>query len=83
MDNGGNTNKTLLSNESGKYLTSRTSTASKSIVVRSILLEVVNSKVLIILRPKEDEGGSRSGHGGGDPSQGNFMYNRLRGVLSC
>lgn len=60
IDNGGNTNKTSLSKEGGKYLTSRISMLSKSIVVRSdldLLLDFVNLKASKKFKQKENEVG--------------------------
>lgn len=56
VDIGGNKNKISPSKESGKYLTSRTSIVSKSIVVRLdlyLFLDFVKFNVLTMLNPIE------------------------------
>ena len=52
IDNAGNIHKTSPSKEDGKYLTSRTSILSKSIVVR---LDFINFKASITLKRKKNE----------------------------
>ena len=82
---GGKKNKISPSREGGKYLTSRTSMLSKSIVIRldlDLLLNLVNLKASTILECKEDEKMWRGGCGGGDPWGGNFINGRLQGVVS-